>query len=101
MGIKEQKQSLSYPLRLPDDAQVEALRLLDVSREATNQLITILWPRLDEFTVRSNKYAYKHIEAMMVSSQTHGSRHFRCEAEQAGRVLRAQAERKQQFALIM
>lgn len=100
MSTKQLKQSLSYPLRLPDDAQVEALRLLDVSREAINLLITRLWPRLDEFLVRSNKYAYKQIEALMVSSQTHGSRQFRCEAEQAGRVLRAQAERKQQFALI-
>ncbi|QBD80236.1 transposase [Ktedonosporobacter rubrisoli] len=100
MGTQQLKQSLSYPLRLPDDAQVEALRLLDLSREATNHLITVLWPRLDEFIVRSNKYAYKQIEAMMVSSQTHGSRQFRCEAEQAGRVLRAQAKRKQQFALI-
>jgi hypothetical protein len=26
-------QSLSYPLRLPDEAQTDALRLLDVSRE--------------------------------------------------------------------
>jgi len=29
-------QSLSYPLRLPDEAQTDALRLLDVSREVIN-----------------------------------------------------------------
>ncbi len=31
----------------------------------------------------------------------HGHRQWRCEAEQAGRILRRQAERKKQFALIL
>ncbi len=52
------------------------------------------------FSVRTNTYAYKQIEAMIAPPVSHGSRLFRCEAEQAGRILRAQAERKQQFALI-
>jgi hypothetical protein len=34
MGRSAAKQTLSYPLRLPDVVQADALRLLDVSREA-------------------------------------------------------------------
>ncbi len=100
MGTRKQEQSLSYPLRLPDEAQMDALRLLDVSKVVVNQVISTLWPRLEELSVRTNKYAYKQIEAMIAPPVLHGSRLFRCEAEQAGRILRAQAERKRQFALI-
>ncbi len=56
MSKKSTTQSLSYPLRLPGDVQVDALRLLDVSRDVTNQVITTLWPRLDEF-----QRAYQHL----------------------------------------
>jgi putative transposase len=95
------QQSLSYPLRLPDEAQLDALRLLDVSREVINAIMTSLWDRLDEFGVRTNAYAYKQLEEMMESKGSHGHRLWRCEAEQAGRMLRGQAERKKQFALIL
>jgi putative transposase len=95
------QQSLSYPLRLPDEAQADALRLLDVSKEVVNTVITSLWPRLDEFGTRQTKYAYKQVEAMIVPQASHGHRQWRCEAEQAGRILRGQAERKKQFALIL
>jgi hypothetical protein len=81
--------------------QVEALRLLDVSREVINLTITALWDRLDEFSTRTNSYAYKQVEEMMAPPFSHGHRQWRCEAEQAGRILRGQAERKQQFALIL
>ncbi len=101
MSKNRTTQSLSYPLRLPDGAQEDALRLLDVSREVINTVITNLWPRLDEFTTRTNSYAYKQVEAMMASPLPHGHRQYRCEAEQAGRILRTQAARKQQFALIL
>src|SRR5260370_7066174 len=37
---------------------------------------------------------------MITPPLVHGHRQWRCEAEQAGRILRSQAERKQQFALI-
>jgi putative transposase len=94
-------QTLSYPLRLPDAAQADALRLLDVSREVVNAVITALWPRLDEFGKRTNKYAYRQVEEMISSPMPHGDRQWRCEAEQAGRILRAQADRKKQFALIL
>ena len=92
-------QSLSYPIRLPDVVQADALRLLDVSREVINATVAALWERLDEFGVRETKYAYKQVTAMIGSSDPHGDRQWRCEAEQAGRILRGQAARKKQFAL--
>jgi putative transposase len=94
------QQSLSYPLRLPDEIQADALRLLDTSREVTNHTVTALWDRLDAFATRTNTYAYKQVEEMMAPPLVHGHRQWRCEAEQAGRILRGQAERKQQFALV-
>jgi len=95
------QQSLSYPLRLPDEIQVDALRLLDVSREVINLTVAALWDRLDEFSTRTNSYAYKQVEEMISPPLVHGHRQWRCEAEQAGRILRGQAERKQQFALLL
>ena len=41
------QQSLSYALRLPDDLQTDALRLLDLSREVINLTVTGLWDRLE------------------------------------------------------
>ena len=101
MRTSRDQQSLSYPLRLPDEIQADALRLLDVSREVINLTITALWDRLDEFSTRTNSYAYKQVEEMISPPLVHGHRQWRCEAEQAGRILRGQAERKQQFALIL
>jgi putative transposase len=101
MRRKRATQSLSYPIRLPDVVQQEALRLLDVSREVINATVVVLWDRLDEFGERETKYAYKQVTAMIGSSDPHGDRQWRCEAEQAGRILRGQAERKKQFAQIL
>ncbi|HET8852129.1 MAG TPA: transposase, partial [Ktedonobacteraceae bacterium] len=101
MRTSRDQQSLSFPLRLPDSVQADALRLLDVSREVINLTVTALWDRLDEFATRTNAYAYKQVEEMIASPLVHGHRQWRCEAEQAGRILRGQAERKQQFALIV
>jgi len=92
---------LSYPIRLPDEVQADALRLLSVSREVINQVVVALWPHLDEFGERETVYAYKQVEPLMVPPVFHGSRLWRCQAEQAGRILRGQAERKKQFALIL
>ena len=101
MRTSRDQQSLSYPLRLPDEIQADALRLLDVARSVINTAVTALWDRLDEFTIRTNSYAYKQVEEMMAPPVVHGHRQWRCEAEQAGRILRGQAERKQQFATIL
>jgi putative transposase len=94
-------QTLSYPIRLPDAAQADALRLLDVSREVINATVVALWPRLDAFGTRDTTYAYKQVIALIGSCDPHGDRQWRCEAEQAGRILRGQAARKKQFALIL
>jgi putative transposase len=101
MRGKRTTQSLSYPIRLPDEVQEDALRLLDASREVINATVVALWPQLDDFGTRETKYAYKQVEAMISSPQFHGHRQWRCEAEQAGRILRGQAERKKQFALML
>src|SRR5215469_18415264 len=94
-------QPLSYELRLPDVAQAAALRVLDVSRQVINATVSALWDRLDAFGERETKYAYKQVTAMIGSPDFHGDRQWRCEAEQAGRILRGQAARKKQFALIL
>ena len=94
-------QKLCYSLRLPDEAQTDALLLLKVSGEVMNTTITRLWDRLDEFGERQSKYAYKQVEEMIEPPAPHGHRQWRCEAEQVGRILRGQAERKKQFALVL
>lgn len=94
-------QSLSYPIRLPDKAQADALRLLDVSREVINATVTALWSQLDAFGTRVSTYAYQQVTALIGPSDVHGNRQWRCEAEQAGRILRGQAQRKKQFARIL
>jgi len=101
MSVGRNVQPLSYDLRLPDAVQAAALRLLDGSRTVINATVAALWNRLDEFGERETKYAYKQVTAMMGSPAFHGDRQWRCEAEQAGRILRGQAARKKQFALIL
>jgi hypothetical protein len=99
--MSRDRQALSYPLRLPDELQAAALRLLDVSRDVINRTVTALWDRLDEFATRTNAHAYKQVEQLLAPPVAHGHRQWRCETEQAGRILRSQAERKQHFALIL
>jgi len=94
-------QMLSFPIRLPDCLQAEALRLLDASRPAINELIEDLWPKLDEFAEERTGVAWKQVEQHLVTRSGHGSRQERCEFEQAGRILRAQATRKQVFETIL
>jgi transposase len=93
-------QPLSYDVRLPDEVQADALRLLDASRAVVNTLLARLWPRLDEFGGERSGPAWKQVVAMTASPDPHGDRQFRCESETAGRILRAQAARKQVFALV-
>ena len=81
--------------------QAEALRLLDTSRPAINQIIEDLWPRLDGLLGDRTGIAWKQVEQHLVARSGHGSRQARCEMEQAGRILRAQATRKQVFLTIL
>jgi hypothetical protein len=96
-------QPLTYALRLPDDAQADALRLLDASQAVVKATVIQLWPSLDAFGPNANDRsgtAYKQVGQLMSSPDPHGDRQWRCEAETAGRILRAQATRKHAFNLI-
>jgi putative transposase len=94
-------QMLSFPIRLPNAMQASALRLLDTSRTAINQIILDLWPRLDVFAGERMGPAWKQVERHLITRSGHGSRQVRNEMEQAGRILRAQASRKQVFEVIV
>src|SRR5215813_10769661 len=96
-----QTQPLSFPIRLPDALQAEALRLLDASRSAINQLLLALWPQLDRFVAERTGPAWKQVEQYAARRSGHGNRQERCEMEQAGRILLAQASRKQVFQAIL
>ena len=93
-------QPLTYDVRLPDEAQADALRLLDASREVENRALTLLWPHLEDFQADRGGPAWKQVGKYMGSPQYHGDRQWRCESEVVGRVLRAQAQRKQAFTLV-
>jgi putative transposase len=101
MAKTHKTQTLSFPIRLPDTMQAVALQLLDASIAAINQMITELWPQLDLFASDRTGPAWKQVERHLVTRSGHGSRQERCEMEQAGRILRAQASRKQVFATIV
>jgi putative transposase len=93
-------QPLTYDVRLPDEAQADALRLLDASRAVVNQALEVLWPHLDEFGSERAGPAWKDVGKYIGSPQPHGDRQWRCESEVVGRLLRQQAERKKAFELV-
>ena len=91
------RQVLMMTLRLPDDLQAEALQLLDVSRQAANETLERLWPRLAEFGAGAGP-AWKQVTSLAATQVVpHPSRVWRCEAETVGRILRSQAARKAAF----
>src|SRR5439155_9747930 len=94
-------QTLSFPIRLPDAMQAEALRLLDPSRSAIDQIILDLWPQVDLFASNRAGPAWKQVERHLLQRSGHGNRQERNEMEQAGRILRAQATRKQVFQSVV
>src|SRR5258708_7501040 len=94
-------QMLSFPIRVPDALQAEALPPLDASRAAVNQGPAELWPQLDRFAGERSGPAWKQVERHLLTRSGHGSRQERCEMEQAGRILRSQATRKQVFLTIL
>ncbi len=100
MRAGRDQQPLSYDLRLPDEAQADALQLLDASCTVVNAALSKLWPRLDAFMEPRDGPAWKQVVELIGSPDPHGDRQWRCEAETAGRIMRGQAERKQVFALI-
>jgi putative transposase len=100
MRTSRTHQPLTYEVRLPDEAQADALRLLDASRTVVNQALTILWPHLDEFGSEPVGPAWKQVGKYIASPLPHGDRQWRCESEVVGRLLRQQAERKKAFELL-
>jgi transposase len=94
-------QTLSFPIRLPDAIQAEALRLLDASTEAINQILVELWPQLDLFGASRSGPAWKQVERHLLTRSGHGNRQERCEMEQAGRILRSQSSRSQVFQTVL
>ena len=60
-------QTLSFPIRLPDAMQAQALRLLDASRESINQIVTDLWPKLDLFAGDRAGQAWKQVEKHLLA----------------------------------
>jgi putative transposase len=97
MRASRARQPLTYDVRLPDEAQADALRLLEASRQVVNQALELLWPHLDEFGIRTAGPAWKEVGQYIGSPQPHGDRQWRCESEVVGRLLRQQAERKKAF----
>jgi putative transposase len=100
MRTSRTHQPLTYDVRLPDETQADALRLLDASRDVVNAALAILWPHLDEFGSDRVGPAWKQVGKYIGSPSPHGDRQWRCESEVVGRVLRAQAERKKAFELV-
>src|SRR5216683_2541701 len=100
MRTSRTHQPLTYDVRLPDEAQADALRLLDASKAVVNAALAILWPYLDEFGSERIGPAWKQVGKYMGSPQYHGDRQWRCESEVVGRLLRQQAERKKAFELV-
>ena len=70
-------------------------------RSAINQIIIELFPQLDLFAGDRAGPAWKQVERHLLTRSGHGNRQERCEMEQAGRILRAQASRKQVFQTIL
>src|SRR5258708_11851811 len=89
MAKSHKTQPLSFPMRLPDQMQQEARRLLDASREASNASIVELWPQLDRFAGDRSGPAWKQVEKYLIRRSGHGNRQERNEREQAGSILRA------------
>jgi len=61
MCASRARQPLAYDVRLPDEAQADALRLLDASRAVVNQALELLWPCLDAFGERTPGPAWKQV----------------------------------------
>jgi putative transposase len=95
------QQPLTYDVRLPDEAQADALRLLDATKVVVNTALTMLWPSLDAFGSERASPAWKQVGKYIGSPFPHGDRQWRCESEVVGRALRQQAERKKAFELVL
>src|SRR5258708_32702911 len=85
--VMAKTQTLSFPIRLPDAMQAEALRLLDPSRIAINAILDSLWPDLARFATDRSGPAWKQVEQHLLHTSGHGSRPVSWQMEPAGRIL--------------
>lgn len=92
---------LSYPLRLPDELQASAVALLTFALPHEQHVIDALWPRLDEIGQIDGKHIWKPLERVLPRPEGIPSRPWRCILERGGRTLRAQADRKRIFDLLL
>jgi putative transposase len=92
---------LSYPLRLPDELQAPAVALLTFALPHEQQVVDALWSRLDEIDQIEGKHIWKPLEGWLPRPEDVPSRPWRCILERGGRVLRAQADRKRVFDLLL
>jgi len=92
--------ALSYDLRLPDELQAAALKLLTFSVAQEQLVVDRMWPYLDEIGQINGKHIYKVLESQLPRPAGIPSRPWRCILEGAGRTLRGQADRKRIFDLL-
>src|SRR5260370_17051992 len=71
MRADRDQQPLSYAIRLPDEVQEDALRLLDTSRSVVNAALIKLWPKLNDFLQPRTGPAWKHALDLIDSPNPH------------------------------
>lgn len=92
---------LSYPLRLPDEVQGPAVALLTFALPHQQRVIDSLWSRLEQIGQVNGKHIWKALEGWLPRPESMPSRPWRCILEGGGRTLRAQADRKRIFDLLL
>ena len=75
---------LSYPLRLPDEVQASAIRLLEVGLPYQQQVVDELWPHLDMIGQIKGKHIYRPLENRLPRPPEVASRVWRCILENGG-----------------
>jgi len=78
MHQRSAHQLLTYDVRLPDEAQADALRLLDASRQAINEIVELLWPSLDLFGLAHPGPAWKQLEGCKIRRETQQKSGLKC-----------------------
>jgi hypothetical protein len=86
---------------LPDELQAPAMALLTFALAHEQQVVDVLWSRLDEIDQIKGKHIWKPLEGWLGRPEDVPSRPWRCILERGGRVLRAQADRKRVFDLLL
>src|SRR5260370_7760717 len=100
MRTSRTHQPLTYDVRLPDEAQADARRLLDATRRVVNQALIMLWPHLDEFGSERPGPAWKQAGKYLGSPDFHGDRQWTSQSKLLRPLLRQHAEPKKPFDLL-